>query len=247
MAGMVNRVSGSAAASLLAWRTPRRADHPTPPARARGGAALVTSASTAPAGDDAFRSAYRISGNQLVLLDQRVIPEKLEDRRGPARQRRRLLPAPGRLPRGRCDGTAGRLRAGPDGWRTRHAARCGSRLGAASGHGRRCFRRAHRRACRSGPWSAWSAVRAGLDEADDGHRVAAALRAEADAIAADVQAGHAAIVAGAHRGARRGAAGPPIGRAGPRRPGCPQWRTGGHGHHGPAAPARRRAASCTCS
>ena len=38
-------------------------------------------------------------------------------------------------------------------------------------------------------------VRAGLDEAADGAAVAAALRAEADAIAADVQAGHAAIVA----------------------------------------------------
>jgi hypothetical protein len=75
MAGMVNRVSGSAAASLLGLAEPATGRPPQPAMRSgQRGASLVTSATSAPAGDHAFRSAYRISDVELVLLDQRLIP-----------------------------------------------------------------------------------------------------------------------------------------------------------------------------
>lgn len=194
MAGMVNRVSGSAAAGLLGLADPA----PSRPSHAAStgsrGAALVTSASTAPAGDDAFRSAYRISGNQLVLLDQRVIPEKLEDvvaRRG--------SDVAYYLRLGACRGGAVMAQVAAYGLALTAGERATQPTAARDSELERT-RQALASARPSSRLPIWAmermgSVRAGLDDADDGDAVAAALRAEADAIAADVQSGHAAIVA----------------------------------------------------
>jgi methylthioribose-1-phosphate isomerase len=192
MAGMVNRVSGSAAASLLGLTEPATGRPPRPPMRSGRGAALVTSGPLAPAGDHAFRNAYRISGPELVLLDQRLIPEKLEDvvaRRG--------SDVAYYLRLGACRGgaamaqvaayglalTAGEREAHPAAARDAELQRTQGALASA------------RPSSRLPAWAMerMESVRAGLDEATDGAGVAAALRAEADAIATDLQAGHAAI------------------------------------------------------
>ncbi len=78
VADMVSRASSSAAAGLLGLADPvagspergRRTDVATAP--------VVTPAPVVPATDDAYRSPYRLAGDELVLLDQRGVPERLE-------------------------------------------------------------------------------------------------------------------------------------------------------------------------
>ena len=194
MAGMVNRVSGSAAASLLGLADPAASRPSHAASIGSRGAALVTSASAAPAGDDAFRSAYRISGNQLVLLDQRVIPEKLEDLVA-----RRGSDVAYYLRLGACRGGAVMAQVAAYGLALTAGERATQPAAARDAELQRT-RQALASARPSSRLPVWAmermeSVRAGLDETADGAAVAAALRAEADAIAADVQAGHAAIVA----------------------------------------------------
>ncbi|MFV2064697.1 MAG: hypothetical protein ACC726_14485, partial [Chloroflexota bacterium] len=85
MANIVSRTSGAAATSLLglgeAVSQPVQRDRAVVrSARSRGSAVVSTSTSTTPGlADDAFRSPYRLVGQDLVLLDQRVIPEVLDE------------------------------------------------------------------------------------------------------------------------------------------------------------------------
>lgn len=194
MAGMVNRVSGSAAASLLGLADPAASRPAHAASTGSRGAALVTSASTAPAGDAAFRSTYRISGNQLVLLDQRVIPEKLEDLVA-----RRGSDVAYYLRLGACRGGAVMAQVAAYGLALTAGERATQPRAARDAELQRT-RQALASARPSSRLPVWAmermdSVHAALDEAVDGAAVAAALRAEADAIAADVQSGHAAIVA----------------------------------------------------
>ena len=76
VADLVNRASGGGVASLLGLDQLTATDERSDFARS-GNAPVVTAA--APAADDAFHSPYRLVGDELVLLDQRGIPEKLEE------------------------------------------------------------------------------------------------------------------------------------------------------------------------
>ena len=49
------------------------------PEFSRSGSTPVVSAVAAPVADDSFHSAYRLAGDELVILDQRGIPEKLDE------------------------------------------------------------------------------------------------------------------------------------------------------------------------
>ncbi len=76
MADIVGRTSSSVAANLLGLDRPE-----TPralPEFTRSGRSAVVSRAAAPAAEDSFRSAYRLVGDELILLDQRGVPERLE-------------------------------------------------------------------------------------------------------------------------------------------------------------------------
>jgi methylthioribose-1-phosphate isomerase len=76
MADMASRSASAVAGELLGLDE----DPGARPAFTRSGATTdpVVSAA-APAGEDAFRSAYRLTDDGLVLLDQRSIPERLDE------------------------------------------------------------------------------------------------------------------------------------------------------------------------
>ncbi len=75
MADLVGRTTGGMASLLGLDPEP---PPPSAPAFARSGRAAVVSAAP-PAADGAFRSAYRLDGDDLVLLDQRGIPAELQE------------------------------------------------------------------------------------------------------------------------------------------------------------------------
>ncbi len=75
LADLVGRTTGGVASLLGLDPEP---PPPSAPAFARSSRAAVVSAAP-PAADGAFRSAYRLDGDDLVLLDQRGIPGALEE------------------------------------------------------------------------------------------------------------------------------------------------------------------------
>jgi len=194
MAGMVNRASSSAAANLLGLGelTPARR---APLARSGPrGAGLIGSVSSGPTDAGGFRSAYRVVGDELRLLDQRVIPERLEDLVA-----RRGSDVAYYLRLGACRGGALMAQVAAYGLALTAAERVGQPPGARNAELRRT-QRALAEARLSSRLPAWAmerleATRAALGESADGADVAAALRAEADAIAAAFQLGNAAIAA----------------------------------------------------
>ena len=74
MADLMGRTPGGGIAGLLGLEPATR---PARPGFARSAARPVTSA--APAAEHVFHSAYRLAGDELVLLDQRSLPETLDD------------------------------------------------------------------------------------------------------------------------------------------------------------------------
>jgi methylthioribose-1-phosphate isomerase len=76
MADIVGRTSSTAAASLLGLDQPPAAD-----ARGEFTRAGYEPVSTLvpPAADDRFRSPYRLAGDELIMLDQRGLPEQLDE------------------------------------------------------------------------------------------------------------------------------------------------------------------------
>jgi methylthioribose-1-phosphate isomerase len=196
MANVVSRTSSTAAASLLGLDEAK----PAPAARsgavvrsARGGGSAVISPSTAPAAaDDAYRSAYRLVDDELILLDQRRVPESIEEvtaKRGSDVAYYMRI---------------GVLRGGPV---MAQAAAYGLALTARERVDQpqsarevelRRTRRALAAARPSSRLPAWAMERMeeieqAAGEGDDGEAVAAALRAEADAIAMNFQVDHAAL------------------------------------------------------
>lgn len=77
MADIVGRTSSSVAASLLGLGQ----SAPTPVRRefTRSEHRPVVSPSRTPAAEDSFRSAYRLAETELLLLDQRGVPERLDE------------------------------------------------------------------------------------------------------------------------------------------------------------------------
>ena len=193
MAGMVNRASGSAAASLLGLgdlTAPRR---PQPPIRSGDwSATLGLKSPPPPAPDGVFRSAYRVSADELVLLDQRGIPEKLEELVA-----RRGSDVAYYLRVGACRGGALMAQVAAYGLALTAAERATQSSLSRGAE----LRRTQRALVGARPSSRLLArvmermesLRTGLGEAADGSAVAAALRAEADAIATEFQLGNAAI------------------------------------------------------
>jgi methylthioribose-1-phosphate isomerase len=188
MADLVNRASGTAAAGLPGLTEPLTAR----PVRsvARSGGSLAAPA--APIGDDAYRSPYRLEGDALMLLDQRAIPVAL----GEVTARRGTDVA--------YYARLGVTRGGP---LLAQVAAYGLALTAAERAGQpqaartQELRRTQRALANARPSSRlpiWAMARlerrwTDPDLWDDGAAVAAALREEADAIATEFQANHAAI------------------------------------------------------
>ncbi len=76
MADLVGRASGGSVAGLLGLEAPTLAARPPEFTRSSRGPRV---SAAAPAADGAFRSAYRLGEEGLVLLDQRGIPERLDE------------------------------------------------------------------------------------------------------------------------------------------------------------------------
>lgn len=197
MADMVRGIPGSAAVNLLGLGEPATG-RPAQPAAAAGqrGAALITS--SAPSTDDVFRSPYRVSGDELVLLDQRGIPDRLANVTA-----RRGSDVAYYLRLGACRGGALMAQVAAYGLAMTAAERATQPVVARDAELRRTAQAlaAARPSSRLPTWAMerMEAARSRLDAATDGADLAAALRAEADAIAADVQTAQAAIVAALHR------------------------------------------------
>jgi methylthioribose-1-phosphate isomerase len=191
MAGIVGRTSSGLASELLGLEEPAAAAAEPAFTRSDGGSSAVVSAAP-PAAEDSFHSAYRLVGDELVLLDQRGMPDALDEvaaRRG--------------------SDVAYYLRLG--------VARGGPLLAQVAAYGLALtaaeraahlsqdrgveLRRTMRALVEARPSSrllAWSVERmeaalADLIASGDGDGIAAAARAEADAIASDFQTWHAAI------------------------------------------------------
>ncbi len=76
MADIVSRTSSGVAASLLGLG--QGEESKGRPEFTRSGNTPVVSVAAPPAAEDSFRSAYRVAGDELLLLDQRGIPERLD-------------------------------------------------------------------------------------------------------------------------------------------------------------------------
>ena len=190
MADAASRTASAMAGELLGLDEPAAGERPGFTRSGPTSEPVVSAA--APAGEDDFRSAYRLTADELVLLDQRRIPEALEEvvaRRG--------------------SDVAYYLRLG--------VARGGPLLAQVAAYGlaltaaeraeeppellRNELRRTQRALVEARPSAhlvAWALERqqaaiARLPVAAPGAEVAAALRAEADAIATDMTAWQAAI------------------------------------------------------
>jgi len=188
MTDLVSRTSGGGIASLLGLDELAPPDGRPAFARSEGGPVSAA----APVADDAFRSPYRLTGDELVLLDQRGLPERLDEvvaKRGSDVAYYLRL---------------GVARGGPV---LAQVAAYGLALTAAERADRpgeqrdvelRRTERALQEARPSSRLLAWSMARmrtsiAGYDEASSGADVARVLRTEADAIAADFSSWHATI------------------------------------------------------
>jgi methylthioribose-1-phosphate isomerase len=188
MTDLVSRTSGGGIASLLGLDEPAAPAERPAFARSEGGPVSAAP----PAADDAFRSPYRLAGDELVLLDQRGLPERLDE-----------------VAAKRGSDVAYYLRLGvaSGGPVLAQVAAYGLALTAAEradqpGDQRDVeLRRTERTLVEARPSSrllAWSMARmrasvAGFGESSPGSEVALALRAEADAIAADFSSWHATI------------------------------------------------------
>ena len=198
VADMVRSIPSSTAANLLGLGDPASA-RTTGPAGSTvpRGAALVTSPSSAPGTDDVFRSPYRVSGDELVLLDQRAVPDRVA-----TLVARRGSDVAYYLRLGACRGGAVMAQVAAYGLALTAAERATQPVAALDAELRRTAQ-ALASARPSSRLPAWAmarmeTARSKLDAAAEGADVAAALRAEADAIAADIQAAQAAIVAALH-------------------------------------------------
>jgi methylthioribose-1-phosphate isomerase len=193
VADMVNRASGSAAAGLLGLSGPASAGPGRRLIRPGGVTTLtVASASDATATDDAYRSPYRMADDELVLLDQRGLPEHLVEVSA-----RRGSDVAYFLRQGVCRGGPLLAQVAAYGLALTASERVAQPPEARDLELRRTAR-ALSEARPSARLPIWAMQRLGrcqaeLGEAAEGGTVAAALRAEADAIAAELQVAQAAI------------------------------------------------------
>jgi methylthioribose-1-phosphate isomerase len=193
MADMVNRASSSAAAGLLGLVDPTAASPGRGVSRpASGGASVVSPTLAAPGADDAYRSPYRLTGDELVLLDQRAIPERLVEVAA-----RRGSDVAYYLRLGVCRGGPLLAQVAAYGLALTASERVAQPPEARDLELRRT-RRALAEARPSARLPIWAMERmerrgAALGDAAEGTELAAALRAEADAIAAELQAVQSAI------------------------------------------------------
>ncbi len=192
MADLVGRASGGGVASLLGLDAPRPA--PARPTFTRSPRrALVSSAS--PAADGVHRSAYRVTEDGLVLLDQRGIPEQLDEVLA-----RRGSDVAYYLGLGVARGGALMAQIAAYGLALTARERAAQPAASRELELRRTMQ-ALRQSRPSARLLAWSMERMGavIDASaragDDGDTLAAALRTEADAIATDIAAWNAAIAA----------------------------------------------------
>ena len=191
MADVVGRASSTLANELLGIEAPMPSRERSAFERSGPGTAPVVS-TAAPAGDHAFRSAYRLAGDELVLLDQRGIPGSLAE-----------------VSAKRGSDVAYYLRLGVarGGPLMAQVAAYGLALSGAERAGQpreqrdlelRRTEQALVQARSSARLVVWATERmrravSALSDSTSGQEVAARLRAEADAIAADIQAWQAAI------------------------------------------------------
>jgi methylthioribose-1-phosphate isomerase len=192
MADIVGRTSSNVAAGLLGLGQERAA--PAKPEFSRSGTSPVISPARSPAAEDSFRSAYRMSEAELTMLDQRGIPEALDE---VAAKRGSDVAYYLRL--GVCRGGPVMAQVAAYGLALTAAERA-EHPGSAREVELRRTQRAMIDARPSSRLVAWAMERmartiVALDDAADGASVASALRAEADAIATAFQAAHATISA----------------------------------------------------
>jgi len=196
MADIVSRTSSSAAASLLGLDeqpVPPRAPAVVRSARSSG-SAVVSSADAPAAADDAFRSPYRVAGDELLMLDQRAIPESLDEVTA-----KRGSDVAYYLRLGVSRGGALMAQIAAYGLALTAQERAGQPVASRAVE----LRRTRRALADSRPSSrlpAWAMermemVETGLGDEAEGAVMAAALRAEADAIATEFQAHNSAIIA----------------------------------------------------
>jgi methylthioribose-1-phosphate isomerase len=191
LADMVNRASGVAAAGLLGLGEPSRSgpggrSPATSPRRSAGLSAVRPTS-----GDDHYRSPYRLEGDALVLLDQRGIPERLGEVVA-----RRASDVAYYLRLGVCRGGALMAQVAAYGMALSAAERIAGAPAALDMELRRSSR-ALVEARPSARLLRWGVARMEGRRAElagsDGVAIAAALRAEADAIASELQTQQAAI------------------------------------------------------
>lgn len=192
MADAASRSATAMAGELLGLDEPRAASQ-RGFTRAGPTSEPVVSAGV-PAGDGAFRSAYRLTGDELLLLDQRRIPEAVEEvvaKRG--------SDVAYYLRLGVCRGGSLLAQVAAYGLALTAAERAGEPAEARATELRRT-RQALVEARPSVRLTRWALDRleaavAGSPGTASGNEAAAALRAEADAIAADLTAWQASIAA----------------------------------------------------
>lgn len=191
MADLVGRTGSGVANELLGLGQPDSSTKRPAFSRSSGHTSPVVSAA-APTAEDAFRSAYRLAGDELVFLDQRGIPDALDEvaakRGSDVAYYLRLGVARGGPVMAQVAAyglalTAQERAQQPRDQRHVELQRTQQALAAA------------RPSARLPVWSMgrMGVVLANLDEELPGQEVAAALRAEADAIATDIGAWQALI------------------------------------------------------
>lgn len=193
VADMVSRASSSAAAGLLGLAEPVSGGPDRGVGRMGSATApVVTPAPVVPATDDAYRSPYRLAGDELVLLDQRGVPERLSEVSA-----RRGSDVAYYLRLGVCRGGPLLAQVAAYGVALTASERVAQPPEARDLELRRT-RRALAEARPSARLPIWAMERmercqADLGDAAGGHEVAAALRAQADTIAAELQVAQATI------------------------------------------------------
>ena len=193
MANILNRTTTTAAANLLGLGEP----FTTRPQRAGGWSASRLPAALAPSvislpADDTYRSPYRLAGAELLILDQRGIPNRLEELVA-----RRGADVAYYLRLGACRGGALIAQLAAYGLALTAQERADQPPAAVDAELTRTAR-ALELAWPSSRLVAWAiermqAVPRPSDTDTPGETFAAALRAEADAIAESLQAAHVAI------------------------------------------------------
>lgn len=190
MADIVSRTSSTVAASLLGLGETESSGEP--PEFTRSGTVPVVSRATSPAAEDSYHSAYRMVGDELVLLDQRGIPETLDE---VAAKRGSDVAYYLRL--GVCRGGPVMAQVAAYGLALTAAERA-EQAGSQRDVELRRTQRALVEARPSSRLIAWAMARMSAAVGDfsedaDGVETAAVLRAQADAIASGFGAAHAAI------------------------------------------------------